>query len=67
MVDPIPCIHLHNVPSLRANGAPAKKGDIMSITRRGFLGMGAVSAAFLAACGAQNTQTNSSDEATNAI
>ncbi|MDO4807873.1 MAG: subtype A tannase [Coriobacteriales bacterium] len=39
----------------------------MSITRRGFLGMGAVSAAFLAACGAQNTQTNSSGEVTNSV
>ncbi len=35
----------------------------MSITRRGFLGLGATSMALLAACGAQGTQTTATSEA----
>ncbi|MBR3313205.1 MAG: hypothetical protein IKG18_03610 [Atopobiaceae bacterium] len=38
----------------------------MSITRRGFLGLGATSMAFLAACGAQDAQSASTDEASSA-
>ncbi|MBR3160603.1 MAG: hypothetical protein IKF14_16070 [Atopobiaceae bacterium] len=38
----------------------------MSITRRGFLGLGATSMALLAACGAQDAQSASTDEASSA-